>query len=109
MNSSTLASIQGLKDKTGRFIWQQSLSEPLKQTIFGIPVFCISHMPNVGENKLAIAIGDFKVAYKIVDRAGVGIMRDPYTDKPFIKFYAVKRVGGDVIVPSALKFAKFSS
>ena len=50
-----------------------------------------------------------KVSYKIVDRAGVGIMQDPYTDKPFIKFYAVKRVGGDVIVPSALKFGKFSS
>jgi len=109
MNRSTLASIQGLKDENGRFIWQQSLSEPLKQTIFGIPVFCSAHMPNVGENKLAIVIGDFKAAYKIVDRAGIGIMRDPYTDKPFIKFYAVKRVGGDVIVPSALKFAKFSS
>jgi HK97 family phage major capsid protein len=109
MSRSTLASIQGLKDENGRFIWQQSLSEPLKQTIFGIPVFCSSHMPNVGENNLAIAIGDFKVAYKIVDRAGIGIIRDPYTDKPFIKFYAVKRVGGDVIVPSALKFAKFSA
>ena len=109
MNRSTLASIQGLKDENGRFIWQQSLSEPLKQTIFGIPVFCSAHMPNVGENKLAIVIGDFKAAYKIVDRAGIGIMRDPYTDKPFIKFYAVKRVGGDVIAPSALKFAKFSA
>ena len=109
MNRSTLASIQSLKDETGRFIWQQSLSEPLKQTIFGIPVFCSSYMPNVGENNLAIAIGDFKTAYKIVDRANIGVMRDPYTEKPFVKFYAVKRVGGDVVMPSALKFAKFSA
>ena len=46
-------------------------------------------MPNVGENNHSTAIGDFKVAYKIVDRAGIGIMT-LYTDKPFIKFYAVK-------------------
>lgn len=109
MNRSTLAAIQGLKDNTERFIWQQSLSDPLKQSIFGIPVYCSSHMPNVGENNLAIAIGDFKTAYKIVDRAQIGIMRDPYTEKPFIKFYAVKRVGGDVVVPSAIKFAKFAA
>jgi HK97 family phage major capsid protein len=109
MNRSTLAAIQGLKDEAGRFIWQQSLSDPLKQSIFGVPVFCSSYMPNVGEDNLAIAIGDFKTAYKIVDRAQVAIMRDPYTEKPFIKFYAVKRVGGDVIVPSAMKFAKFAA
>ena len=62
INRSTLASIQVLKDETGRFIWQQSLSEPLKQTIFCTPFFLYFHMPNVGENKLAKAIGDFKVA-----------------------------------------------
>jgi HK97 family phage major capsid protein len=94
MNRSTLASIQGLKDETGRFIWQQSLSEPLKQTIFGIPVFCSSHMPNVGENKLAIVIGDFKAAYKIVDRASIGIMRDPYTDKAIYKILCRKKGRG---------------
>jgi HK97 family phage major capsid protein len=109
MNRSTLAAIQSLKDETGRFIWQQSLSEPLNQTIFGIPVLCSSYMPNVEDQSLAIAIGDFKTAYKIVDRENISVMRDQYTEKPFVKFYAVKRVGGDVILPSALKFAKFSS
>ena len=109
MNRSTLASIQALKDQSGRFIWQQSLSDPLKQAIFGIPVFCSSHMPNVGADNLAIAIGDFKIAYKIVDRANIAIMRDPYTEKPFVKFYAVKRVGGDIVMPAALRFAKFSA
>ncbi len=109
MNRTTLALIQNLRDENGRFIWQQSLSDPLNQTIFGIPVFCSAHMPNVGENNLAIAIGDFKTGYKIVDRSQIGIMRDPYTEKPFIKFYAVKRVGGDVIFPNAIKFAKFSA
>jgi HK97 family phage major capsid protein len=108
MNRKTLSSIQGLKDKEGRFIWTQSLADPLKQTIFGILVYVSSHMPDVAKDKLSIALGDFKSAYKIVDRAEINLMRDPYTEKPFVKFYAVKRVGGDVVNPSAIKLAKFS-
>lgn len=108
MNRKTLSLIQGLKDEDGRFIWNQSLANPLQQTIFGIPVIISSHMPDVKENKLAIALGDFKSAYKIVDRTGINLMRDPFTEKPFVKFYAVKRVGGDVVNPSAVKLAEFT-
>jgi HK97 family phage major capsid protein len=108
MNRKTLSSIQGLKDEEGRFVWSQSLADPLKQTIFGIPVFTSPHIPDVAKDKLSIALGDFKSAYKIVDRDDISIMRDPYTEKPFVKFYAVKRVGGDVVNPSAIKLAKFA-
>ena len=65
-------------------------------------------MPEIKADSLSIAIGDFKSAYKIVDRSGINLLRDPYTDKPFVRFYAVKRVGGDVVNPEAIKFAKFS-
>jgi len=108
MNRGTLSSIQSLQDKTGRFIWQQSLTSPLEQSIFGIPIVIDSHMPEIGANSLSIAIGDFKSAYKVIDRSGINLIRDPYTDKPFVRFYAVKRVGGDVVNPAAIKFAKFS-
>ncbi len=54
-------------------------------------------MPPIDKKGNAIAIGDFKAGYKIVDRSGINIIRDPYTEKPFVKFYAVKRVGGDVV------------
>ena len=108
MNRTTLSDIQKLKDESGRFIWQQSLSESLKQTIFGIPIICSPNMPSIKADSLAIAIADFKSAYKIVDRSGINLMRDPYTDKPFVKFYSVKRVGGDVINQAAIKFAKFT-
>ncbi len=108
MNRVTLSNIQKLKDENGRFIWQQSLTEKLQQTIFGIPVICCSNMPTIANNSLSIALGDFKAAYKIVDRSGINIMRDPYTDKPFVKFYAVKRVGGDVVNQAAIKLAKFT-
>ena len=108
MNRKTLSVIQNLKDNNGRFIWNQSLSDPLQQTIFGIPVSISSSMPDINTDSLSIALGDFKAGYKIVDRSNINIMRDPYTEKPFVKFYAVKRVGGDVINPSAIKFAHFT-
>jgi HK97 family phage major capsid protein len=108
MNRKTLSLIQSLKDKNGRFIWSQSMANPLEQTIFGVPVFISSHMPNIGKDKLSVAFGDFKSGYKIVDRSGISIMRDPFTEKPFIKFYATKRVGGDVVNPHAIKLAKFT-
>jgi HK97 family phage major capsid protein len=106
MNRSTLYAIQSLQDKVGRFIWQQSLTDPLQQSIFGIPIFISSHMPDIRADSLSIAVGDFKAAYKIVDRSGINLLRDPYTDKPFVRFYAVKRVGGDVINPDAVKFGR---
>ncbi|XVN43253.1 MAG: phage major capsid protein [Candidatus Rickettsia vulgarisii] len=83
------------------------LTDPLKQTMFGIPVICVSEMPVLQQNNTIMALGDFKEGYKIVDRSNINIMRDPYTNKPFVKFYAVKRVGGDVINEKAIKLAVF--
>ncbi|HJD60222.1 MAG TPA: phage major capsid protein [Rickettsia endosymbiont of Omalisus fontisbellaquei] len=107
MNRITLSEVQKLKDNQGRFIWQQSLSDSFKQTIFGVPVVCSSDMPPIDKKGNSIAIGDFKAGYKIVDRSGINIMRDPYTEKPFVKFYAVKRVGGDVVNQEAIKIGVF--
>lgn len=104
MNRVTLSKIQSLVDETGRFIWQHSLSDPLKQTIFGIPVICVSEIPAIGDGKTHIVLGDIASTYKIIDRSNISIMRDPYTEKPFVKFYATKRTGGDVINPDACRF-----
>lgn len=108
MNRSTLSEIQKMQDTNGRFIWQPSISESVPDTLFGIPVVCCSEMPNIAADASPIAIGDFKAAYKIVDRSGISIMRDPYTEKPFVKFYSVKRVGGDVIDVNAIKLLKIT-
>ena len=108
MNRTTLSVIQALKDDQGRLIWQTSLSDSLKQTILGVPVVCSPHVIEIDKAPLII-LANFKAAYKIVDRSDMQLMRDPYTDKPFVKFYATKRVGGDVINPSAMIMAKLIS
>lgn len=109
MHRSTLSSLQKLQDNNGRFIWQAALSERYPETLFGVPVVCSSEMPLIADGSTPIMIGDFKSAYKIVDRSGVAVMRDPYTEKPFVKFYAVKRVGGDVVNSNAVKFLEIAA
>ena len=106
MHRTTLAAIQALRDDNGRFLWQPSLSEKAPGTLFGIPVVASSDMPNFRQDNLGIILADFKAGYKIVDKVGIHSLRDQYTEKPFVKFYTVKRVGGDVVDAAAIKVLK---
>ncbi|WP_407818044.1 phage major capsid protein, partial [Staphylococcus aureus] len=71
------------------------------------PVTEAEDMPNVAANSFAIAFGDFRAGYLIVDRTGVRILRDPYSAKPYVLFYTTKRVGGGVQNFEAIKLVKF--
>ena len=66
-------------------------------------------MPAIGANSYSIAFGDFKRAYLIVDRAGIRVLRDPYTNKPYVGFYTTKRVGGGIQNFEAIKALKCST
>jgi HK97 family phage major capsid protein len=66
-------------------------------------------MPNVATDSVSIAFGDFRRGYLVVDRAGVRILRDPYSAKPHVLFYTTKRVGGGVQDFAAIKGLKFSA
>jgi HK97 family phage major capsid protein len=65
-------------------------------------------MPAIGNNALAVAYGDFSLAYTIVDRAAISVLRDPYTSPGITKFYAEKRVGGAVTNFDAVKLLKMA-
>lgn len=106
MHRSSLLEIQKLKDNNGRFLWQPSLTSTSPGYLLGLPVYTSSDMPLYEAGKIAIAMADFKEAYKIVDRSDITIMRDPFTEKPFVKFYSVKRVGGDVVNTNSIKLLK---
>ena len=108
MNRSVIQSVRLLKDTTGQYLWQPGLALGNPDTIMGVPVKVASDMPNAAASSLSVAVGDFKRAYKIVDRIGVRILRDPFTDKPFVKFYTTKRVGGEVVNFEAIKLLKLA-
>ena len=105
MSRSAAAAIRKLKDEQGAYLWQQSLSSNNPNTLLGYPVFLCDDMPDykMEAKSLPVIFGNFKEAYQIVDRAQIHILRDPYSSKPYVEFYATKRVGGAVINFQALR------
>ncbi len=64
-------------------------------------------MPDIAADAKAIAFGNFKRGYTIVDRIGTrNSRRDPYTNKPFVGFYTTKRTGGMLVDSQAIKLLK---
>ena len=108
MANGTLAKIRMLVDGNGNALWTPQFgSEPA--TIMGYPVVRAPDMPAVESNALPVAFGDFRRAYIIVDRQGTRILRNIYTDGPFVKYVVTKRVGGAVDNYEAVKLLKVSA
>ena len=78
-------------------------------TVLGKPTMTDDNMPALGANAFPVAFGNFKRAYLIVDRFGIRLLRDPYTNKPNVSFYTTKRVGGGVVNFEAMKLLKCST
>jgi HK97 family phage major capsid protein len=108
MNAATLARIRKFKTSDGAFVWQPSLSAGLPATLLGYPVVEAEDMPDIAANALAIAFGNFRLGYLVTERSETQILRDPYSNKPFVHFYATKRVGGCVANSEAIKVMKFA-
>ncbi|MEK6746885.1 MAG: phage major capsid protein [Pseudomonadota bacterium] len=109
MNRTVVQSVRLLKQATtNQYMWQPGLAAGSPDTLMGVPVHMAADMPVAAANSLSIAVGDFQAAYQIVDRKGINILRDPFTEKPFVKFYATKRVGGDVVNYEAIKLMKLA-
>lgn len=108
MNSKTLAVIRKMKDADGNFIWRAGLAEGQPDMLLGYPVVESEDMPDMAAGSRSIAFGNFERAYTLVERAGVRVLRDPYSNKPYVNFYATKRVGGALVNEDALKLIEFS-
>jgi len=108
MNSKTLATLRKFKTTDGAFLWQPSLIVGNADTLLGYPVIEAEDMPDIANDSLSIAFGNFQAGYVITERAETQILRDPYSNKPFVYFYATKRVGGTVANTEAIKVMKFA-
>ncbi len=109
MNSNSISTVRKFKDSTGDFIWKPGLAEGQSSTLLGYPVVEVDAMPDIGANSLSIGFGQFRSAYVIADRGETGVLRDPYSNKPFVHFYATRRVGGALVNSEALKLMRFSA
>lgn len=110
MNSKTLGIIRKWKDADGNNIWQRSMVAGQPETIMGYDVIENESMPNAGAaGAVPIAFGNFRRGYLICDRIGIRLVRDPYTNKPYVHFYTTKRVGGGLVNSEAIKLLKQSA
>jgi HK97 family phage major capsid protein len=104
---SVIAKVRKFKEATtNAYMWQPGLQAGQPATLLGFPVVLAEDMPTLANGSLSMALGDFS-AYQIVDRLGIRVLRDPYTDKPYVVFYTTKRTGGGVLNFEAIKFIKF--
>lgn len=108
MNRKTLGYIRTLKDGNGNYLWQPDFGQRQGGTLLGYDIVEAEDMPDIASNALSVGFGNFKAAYQIVDRMGIRVLRDPYTEKGFVKLYTTKRIGGDALDFDAAKFMKFS-
>ena len=109
MNSATAARIRKFKTADGAFLWSPGLTAGQPDMLLGYPVVEAEDMPDVAADSLSIAFGNFRAGYLIAERTETQILRDPFTNKPFVHFYATKRVGGQVSNSEAIKLLKFSA
>ncbi len=107
MNSKTAGAVRKLKDLDGRFLWSDGLAAGEPARLLGYPVLIAEDMPDVASGADAVAFGDFGAGYTVAERPDLRVLRDPFSAKPHVLFYATKRVGGDVSDFAAIKLLRF--
>lgn len=109
MNNGTMAAVRKLKDGDGTYLWQPGFQDGEPGRILGYPTTEIEGMPDVAPGAIPLLFGDMRQTYLILDRMGIRILRDPYTNKPFVNFYTTKRVGGGVQNPEFMRALKMKA
>ncbi len=108
MNSKTAGALRKMKDADGRFLWSDGLAAGEPARLLGYPVLIAEDMPDMASGSMSVAFGDFGAGYTIAERPDLRVLRDPFSAKPHVLFYATKRVGGDVSDYAAIKLLRFA-
>jgi HK97 family phage major capsid protein len=107
MNKATMFTIAAFKDNQGRYVFMPTSAPGVADAVLGYPVTEAEDMPTYSTaSAFSIAFGNFKLGYYVVDRIGTRVIRDPFSNKPYIGFYTTKRVGGAVVNSEAIKLLK---
>lgn len=109
MNDTTLSKIRKFQTGMGDYLWQPGLQADVPDRLLGKRVEIDDNIADISSSSYSIAFGDWRQAYRIVDRRGITMLRDPYTTKGLVYFYLTKRVGGGVKNFEAYKVMKFSA
>lgn len=106
MNNNTLFKVRTLKDSQGNYLWQPGLQLGQPSALLGYGIAENEQFADMAAGAVPLAFGNFKRCYTILDRIGIRMLRDPYTNKPFVHFYTTKRVGSMLVDSNAVKLLK---
>lgn len=109
MSKAALGAVRTLRDSTGQYLWQPSYQTGTPSTLLGYRVVEMEDMPAIAASSYSIAFGDFNRGYVVADRVGVSMLRDPYSNAPYVAYKTRKRVGGALVDSSAIKLLKTST
>ncbi|APZ98062.1 capsid protein [Sphingopyxis sp. QXT-31] len=109
LKRDSLRALRKLKDGQGNYLWQPSYVAGTPSTLNAAPVVEMPDMPSIAAGNIAALYGDMEATYLVVDRVGIRVLRDPFTNKPFVHFYTTKRVGGGVHNPEPMRALKISA
>jgi HK97 family phage major capsid protein len=110
MSRELLADIRKFRDENGRHYVDFVITNTgLVFSLFGYPISVFEDMPTKASNSLSVAFGNFSQGYTVVDRQGIRVLVDPFTNKPYVHYYTTKRVGGAVVDSDAIKLLKFAT
>jgi HK97 family phage major capsid protein len=114
MNRKTLGLIRKMKASgSGEYLWHENASAEASLpfggagTLLGKPIVEMPDFPDVAPSTVSVVFGDMS-NYRIFDRVGVELLRDPYTQRASgqTRFHFRKRVGGDVSRAEGIRFLK---
>ncbi|MFU7106713.1 phage major capsid protein [Pseudomonas aeruginosa] len=109
MTNLSVAYVRKLKDSEGNYLWRPGLEAGQPSTLLGYGIVENEGVADIAADANAVLFGDFKRAYTVVDRIGTRVLRDPYTNKPYVGFYTTKRVGGMLVDSQAVKVLTLSA
>jgi len=92
-NRATEGYVRKLKDGDGNYIWQPSYQMGVPDVLLGQRTVIMEDMADIATGAVSVVLADFS-SYLIVDRVGISVLEDRYTDKGKLGFYMRKRVGG---------------
>lgn len=110
MNDSTVRALRKLKNGSGDYLWQPSVTVGTPDTIMNRPVYTSSYMPTVASGAKSILFGDLSY-YWIADREGRTFQRlnELYAPTGQVGFLSFERVDGKLILPEAAKVLQMKS
>lgn len=104
MNDASVKALRKLKDSSGQYLWQPSLTAGTPDTLLNRPVYTSAYMPAIEAQAKSVLFGDLSY-YWVADRQGRSFKRlgELYAPTGQVGFLGTQRVDGKLVLPEAVK------